>query len=133
MDKVGKRIKIRRKALGLTQDQVSDAVNKLCKGEEGLSQPTLANLERGNNARTKYIYELAHVLGVSVEWLMAGDIEQFAISYLSPDEIELLKHYRTANKDGREFIQRSAVLAERNKLADDSSSSKDGNIAGNKH
>lgn len=53
-----------RKAAGLTQAQLAQQAN--------LSQSTVAQIESGRNAGTKFASLLAKPLGVTIEWLLTG-------------------------------------------------------------
>lgn len=62
------RLKKARKLAGLTQVQVSDAV-------DGLAQPSYSALERGESKSTTKIAELSALFGVSPIWLATGEGE----------------------------------------------------------
>lgn len=64
METLGQRIKRRREELGLDQIELARRA--------GISQPTLANLERGKNERTKFLSEIARELETTTEWLNSG-------------------------------------------------------------
>lgn len=61
----GLRIRKRREALGMTQDQLAQRV--------GCSQPAIKKIEGGGN--TRLLIEIAHALGTSAEWLKSGDAD----------------------------------------------------------
>ena len=61
----GQRIRRKREALGMTQDQLAQRV--------GCSQPAIKKIEAGGN--TRLLIEIAYALGTSAEWLKAGGAE----------------------------------------------------------
>jgi SOS-response transcriptional repressor LexA len=61
----GARVKQVRKAAGLTQKQLAQRA--------GISQPTVAYIERERNSKSTAAVQLARVLNVSAEWLVSGD------------------------------------------------------------
>lgn len=67
MDNLGNRIKLARETFppsGMTQKELGDAA--------GISQTTIADIERGRNKGTKHIVDIAKSLKVSIEWLNSG-------------------------------------------------------------
>jgi phage repressor protein C with HTH and peptisase S24 domain len=70
METLGPRIKRRREELGLDQSELAKKV--------GFSQPALAKLEAGKNARSRFVAEIARELKTSVEWLTTGADEPTA-------------------------------------------------------
>lgn len=64
MKTVGQRVKARREALGLSQDQVAKAA--------GIKQSTIANLEGGRNKATRQVVQLAAALRCRAQWLAEG-------------------------------------------------------------
>ena len=60
---IGARIKLRRKELNLTQEQLADQAN--------LSQAAIAKIERGG--ATRHVAEIANALSVSPNWLLSGE------------------------------------------------------------
>jgi transcriptional regulator with XRE-family HTH domain len=61
---LGDRIKVRRKELGISQEQLG----KL----SGLAQPTISSLERNDASNTRNIASVAHALQVNALWLQTG-------------------------------------------------------------
>lgn len=64
MGAIGKRVKERRKELGLGQLELAK--------ESGLKQSTISNIETGRNKGSRYVVELAGVLKVRPKWLSTG-------------------------------------------------------------
>lgn len=60
---IGARIKLRRKQLKLTQEQLADQAN--------LTQAAIAKIERGG--ATRHIADIAKALDVSPNWLLSGE------------------------------------------------------------
>ena len=92
---LGKRLRLRRKYLDLTQTELADRV--------GTSQAVIQKIENGKSLRPRILGELATALDVKPAWLMYG-IED--LGDLSDEAIELgrawakLKEpHRTAMKD----------------------------------
>ncbi len=62
---IGKRIQNRRKALGITQEQLADMMN--------VSIQMVSNLERGNKAiRIDNLINLSQILKVSTDYILTG-------------------------------------------------------------
>lgn len=65
LQELGKRICLRRKALGLTQEQVAEQMN--------VSVQMISNLEQGRKAiRPENLLKLSGVLQVSTDYLLTG-------------------------------------------------------------
>lgn len=92
------RIREFRKARGLTQAQLGEAV--------GLHQTQIGNIENGARSLTlEWSRRIAKALGVTVADLLS---EQDNPWQLSAEEQELLRHYRDADHTQREMIERVA-------------------------
>lgn len=63
---IGIRVKNKRDALGLTQGQLAE--------KAGTSQQSIEQLEAGKTKRPRYLPELARALGVTIEWLLDGNV-----------------------------------------------------------
>ena len=62
---IGKRIQLRRKQQGLTQEQLADRMN--------VSIQMISNLERGNKAiRIDNLINLSQILDVSTDYILTG-------------------------------------------------------------
>lgn len=62
---IGKRIQIRRKQLGYTQEQLADLMN--------VSIQMVSNLERGNKAiRIENLIRLSQILDISTDYILTG-------------------------------------------------------------
>jgi transcriptional regulator with XRE-family HTH domain len=72
MSKLGERIRQARKEKGLSQPELAKKV--------GIKQQTLSQLERGYSYHTRYLQELATVLGVSKGWLL-GETDENTLTY----------------------------------------------------
>jgi transcriptional regulator with XRE-family HTH domain len=64
MKTFGDRVRERRKELGLSQESLGKRA--------GISQTTVTQIERGRNASSTHILDVAKALGVSPEWLEKG-------------------------------------------------------------
>lgn len=65
LKELGKRISLRRKSLGLTQEQVAERMN--------VSVQMISNLEQGRKAiRPENLTRLSNVLQISTDYLLAG-------------------------------------------------------------
>ncbi|MBB3004408.1 phage repressor protein C with HTH and peptisase S24 domain [Paraburkholderia tropica] len=64
MNTFGDRVREKREELGMSQEGLGKAA--------GISQSTIAQIERGRNQGTKHILSLARALGVDAEWLETG-------------------------------------------------------------
>jgi len=91
IEKIGDRVKKERERLGLTQDELAKKVSK------DLSFQNIGNLEQGKIKRAPmYVNKLAKVLGVTVDYLMQGNTQQ----YQSNDQVhELLATDRPTDMD----------------------------------
>lgn len=83
MDNLGKRIKLARETYPggeMTQKELGDAA--------GISQTTVADIERGRNKGTKHIVALAKALKVAIEWLNdnKGEMRPNAILLASTEQ-----------------------------------------------
>ncbi|MGN8119977.1 helix-turn-helix domain-containing protein [Labrys sp. 22185] len=84
---LGKRIVALRNAAGLTQQQVADALN--------VSRPAVAFWETGREGSVnKHLPGLAQLLGVSVETLLSGHVEQQIDISVTQDEADFIALYR---------------------------------------
>lgn len=73
---MGKRIQKQRKALGLTQEQVSEAMN--------ISVQSLSCIELGKKAiRPENLYNLCKVLNISADYILIGKKSQEQLSGIS--------------------------------------------------
>ncbi len=65
LQEIGNRIQNRRKQLGLTQEQLAEAMN--------VSIQMVSNLERGNKAiRIDNLINLSHILSISTDYILTG-------------------------------------------------------------
>lgn len=64
MNTLPDRLKFAREKLGLSQQQVADAV--------GMKQPSYFQLEAGKSKRSKFINDIARILQTDVDWLIDG-------------------------------------------------------------
>ena len=65
MSTVGQRVKLARKAAGLSQQQLAEKI--------GVTQPTIAELEKGDSKSSKYVVEIALACDVSPRWLAKNE------------------------------------------------------------
>mgnify|MGYP003291381408 CR=1 FL=1 len=62
---IGKRIQMRRKQMGLTQEQLADKMN--------VSIQMVSNLERGNKSiRIENLIKLSEILNISTDYILTG-------------------------------------------------------------
>lgn len=84
---LGQRMKILRKAAGMTQQQVADAL--------GVSRPAIAFWETGREGSArKHIPNLAKLFGVDPEIFLTGYVQADITLTVSPDENDMIKLYR---------------------------------------
>lgn len=84
---LGQRMKILRKAAGMTQQQVADAL--------GVSRPAIAFWETGREGSArKHIPKLAALFGVDPEIFLTGYVQADIPLTVSPDEYDMIKLYR---------------------------------------
>ncbi len=84
---LGQRMKILRKAAGLTQQQVADAL--------GVSRPAIAFWETGREGSArKHIPKLAALFGVEPEIFLTGYVQEDIVLTVTPDEYDILRLYR---------------------------------------
>jgi SOS-response transcriptional repressor LexA len=72
MNNFGDRVRLRRDQLGMSQDDLGRAA--------GISQSTVAQIERGRNQGTKHILNLGKALKVRAEWLQTGRGEMLQVA-----------------------------------------------------
>lgn len=94
---LGKRLRMARKAAGLTQKSLADMV--------GIGASSIANYETGVSAPNEDILiNLMKALSIDANFLYADDIiSQPGARYLSPDEERLLSTYRSLNTTGKQM------------------------------
>ena len=96
---LGKRIIALRKAAGLTQQQVAKALN--------ISRPAVAFWETGREGSVKkHLAGLATLLGVSIETLLSGQLEQLIDIKVTPDEADFIALYRRLSPSRKLHAQR---------------------------
>ncbi|MCX2561867.1 helix-turn-helix transcriptional regulator [Acetobacter farinalis] len=84
---LGQRMKILRKAAGLTQQQVADAL--------GVSRPAIAFWETGREGSArKHIPKLAALFGVEPEIFLTGYVQEDIALTVTPDEYDIVRLYR---------------------------------------
>ncbi len=84
---LGQRMKILRKAAGLTQQQVADAL--------GVSRPAIAFWETGREGSArKHIPKLAALFGVEPDIFLTGYVQEDIALTVSPDEYDIVRLYR---------------------------------------
>lgn len=98
---IGKRIAERRKALGITGQQIKDQI--------GISTGNLSGIERGSSLPSALaLIGLSQILNCSVDWILKGDslISEFpsSDSSLSDDATELLTNYSKLDSRGKHHI-----------------------------
>ncbi|MBE6708547.1 MAG: helix-turn-helix transcriptional regulator [Ruminococcaceae bacterium] len=98
---IGKRIQLRRKQKGLTQEQIAEAMN--------VSIQMVSNLERGNKAiRIDNLVSISKILDISTDYILTGketlrdiDLLMSQISQLSDKDrgmVEVIVEYCLHNK-----------------------------------
>ena len=96
--KMSERIKERRHALGLTQEELATKL--------GLQKSAIAKYENGrvSNIKRSVISEMSRILDCSPTYLMGFDdpVPSAASVSIEPDEEKLLSSYRKLNKTGKE-------------------------------
>lgn len=102
LQEIGNRIQTRRKQLGLTQEQLAEAMN--------VSIQMVSNLERGNKAiRIDNLVNLSRILNISTDYILMGqetasDMQGLAVQIAAlPDKsrrmIEMLIDYCMNDKN----------------------------------
>lgn len=97
---IGERIKLRRKQLGLSQNDLADLVKT--------SQQQIGRYEKDENSPTAdYIVAMATALETTSDWLLGLSedvIPHYDETHLGYDEQRLLRIYRTKPRDKQESI-----------------------------
>lgn len=70
----------------------------------GLSKNNVGNYKNGQIPNATMLYRMSQVFGVSMEYLLTGK----EAADLSPDEQQLVSHYRAADDRGKRAIMRTA-------------------------
>ena len=72
LQEIGKRIQLRRKQLGYTQDQLASMMD--------VSIQMISNLERGNKAiRIDNLINLSQILKISTDYILTGKMESIGV------------------------------------------------------
>lgn len=90
LKEMGERISLRRKALGMTQEQFAEKL--------GVSTQMISNLELGKKAiRPENLIKVCHVLGMSADYILCGvksgdELTSIAekLSTLAPGELKIV-------------------------------------------
>ncbi len=105
LSEIGKRIKFRRKELGLTQLQIKD--------NTGISSGNLSEIEHGYKLpSTPALIALSSVLNCSIDWLLKGELSNNNDLILSDEkELSLIKVFRELpDEEKRELLEISQVI-----------------------
>lgn len=100
---LGNRLKSLRIDAGLTQEQLAERI--------GVKKQNISRYENGRvepNIRTAK--RIAEALGVTLEDI-ASSVSVSDFTKLSSDETQLVEDYRALNKEGREYIRQTMVMA----------------------
>ena len=101
---IGDRIAERRRALGMTQEELA-----LRMGYK--SKAAISKIETNVNDITQStVVRFAEVLNTTIAYLMGWDASS-ASTELTSDEISLLQDYRSLDSHGREYIRQTMAMA----------------------
>lgn len=106
---VGLNIKMRRKALHLSQAKLSEL--------SGISQSAISDIENPDVTKrpnTETIQRIANALQCTISELMgeqASNETDSTFTDLSPDELKLIQDYRKLNRQGQEYIRQTMYIA----------------------
>ncbi|MGI0120170.1 LexA family protein [Zooshikella sp. RANM57] len=92
MSTLGKRLKERRKSLGLTQGQIAEAI--------GISASSVTLWERGNTApKGENLFALCNILNCEQNWLLYGDegSVELVTSFIKEEKAPLLNWVEAVN------------------------------------
>ena len=105
MDEVVERILQKMKEKGLDQKTLAKEI--------GIRHQAITEWKMGVTASyTKYLPQLANVLGTSVEFLVTGETEpSFLQLVLTPKEEELMSKFRALSEKGQEAVLRILEVA----------------------
>ncbi|MDB5733262.1 MAG: hypothetical protein JWQ03_3157 [Variovorax sp.] len=93
----------------------------------GCTRATMSNYLKNPGAEIGYEYakNMADALGYEVDWIIMGRGEPrtapgsgaipVTLTYVDPEELALLTHYREATSAGKDYIRRSAELTEKSR------------------
>lgn len=102
---LSERMKLARAHARLTQAQLAK--------KTGISQPTISDLERGEQTKSAYTTQIAHACRVSPLWLATGrgdmDATEEEEMPLSDDEVRLLGMFRGLPQDFKQHVMANAV------------------------
>lgn len=95
---VGKRLKNRRKQLGITMADIQEKTN--------ISTGNLSLIENGKHLPSALaLIELSEILDCTIDWILKGDcFRTKAGNLIKEDEMYLLKNYRQLSTDAREEV-----------------------------
>lgn len=121
MKESGRRIHDRRKALGITMEQIKEQCD--------IAVGNMSEIEKGKRIPTLYtVMKLAQILDCSIDYIAFGE-ERSTPSALSSDEQKLLNYLRAMNKEEQEeFLDYAKIRYNRIKKQEQKSS-----VSHNKH
>lgn len=95
---IGKRIKQRRKALGLTQVQIQQ--------KTGISSGNMSEIENGNKLpSTPTLISLSTILDCSIDWMLKGETLIREDEYLSDErQLQFLKGFKELSEDDKDEL-----------------------------
>ena len=107
LDTLAERLRVKRKEVGWTQEQLAQKV--------GSSQAVIQKIENGKSLRPRKIDRIAEVLGTTPAWLMFGDdgtasLDREAIE-LARAWSKLSEPHRSAHK--RAIMERASAMMDR--------------------
>ena len=98
LDTLAERLRIRRKKVGWTQEQLAQKV--------GSSQAVIQKIENGKSLRPRKIDRIAEVLGTTPAWLMFGDD---GVNSLGQEAIELARAWSKLSEPHRSAHKRAIM------------------------
>lgn len=115
MANIGKRIRLKREELGITQEELAKLLGYKNKS-------TIAKIENGTNDITQSkVVEFAHVLHTTVAYLMGWDdkTESGSDFSLSDTEKQIILEYRKADSITKAMVLRALAIDEQSNVKGD--------------
>ena len=77
--------------------------------QAGISKNNIGNYKNGQIPNATILYKISQILGTTMEYLLTGKEDE----ELTPEEKEIIEHYRNMNETGKRFLKNDAAGLEK--------------------